>query len=193
MEAACLATDAAMPRPAAAEAADTDLVRAATDGDTGAFEVLYRRHVGRIHGTVLRLVGYDHARAEDLVQDAFVRAWQKLGSFRHQSAFGTWLYRLAVNTALMALRSRAADPVGLPGDENLPDTPDSPFCPVEREELERAIAVLPPRARAVFVLHDVEGWRHDDIAAELDMASGTSKAQLHHARRKLREALGGTT
>ena len=117
MDATCLATDALMPRPSVAEAADADLVRAATDGDTAAFEMLYRRHVGRIHGTLLRLAGYDHARAEDLVQDAFVQAWQKLDSFRHQSAFGTWLYRLAVNTALMALRSRHADPVGMPGDE----------------------------------------------------------------------------
>lgn len=190
MEANCLATDAAMPSPPTAQVADADLVRAATGGDTGAFEVLYRRHVGRIHGTVLRLAGYDHARAEDLVQDTFVRAWQKLGSFRHQSAFGTWLYRLAVNTALMALRSRAADPVAVPGDEALPDTSDTPFCPAERNELERAIATLPPRARAVFVLHDVEGWRHADIAAELGMASGTSKAQLHHARQRLRRVLG---
>ncbi|HET8554447.1 MAG TPA: sigma-70 family RNA polymerase sigma factor [Rhodanobacteraceae bacterium] len=182
-----------MPRPPVAEAADADLVRAATDGDTAAFEMLYRRHVGRIHGTVLRLAGYDHARAEDLVQDAFVQAWQKLDSFRHQSAFGTWLYRLAVNTALMALRSRHADPVGMPGDEALPESPDTPFCPAEREELERAIAALPPRARAVLVLHDVEGWRHEDIATELDMAPGTSKAQLHHARQRLRQTLGGST
>lgn len=192
MEATCLATDATMERPPTAEAADADLVRAATGGDMVAFETLYRRHVGRVHGTVLRLVGYDHGRAEDLVQDAFVRAWQKLDGFRHQSAFGTWLYRLAVNTALMALRSRAADPVGLPGDDALPESPDTPFCPAEREELERAIAALPPRARAVLVLHDVEGWRHEDIATELGMAAGTSKAQLHHARQRLRQVLGGS-
>lgn len=189
---ATLASAALMPAPPAADIADADLVRAATGGDTAAFEALYRRHVGRIHGTVLRLVGYDHARAEDLVQDAFVRAWQKLDHFRHDSAFGTWLYRLAVNTALMALRSRAADPIALPGDDALPETGNTPFCPAEREELERAIAALPPRARAVFVLHDVEGWRHQDIAAELGMATGTSKAQLHHARGKLRDALGGS-
>lgn len=193
MDATCLATDALMPPPPVAEAADADLVRAATDGNTAAFEMLYRRHVGRIHGTVLRLAGYDHARAEDLVQDAFVQAWQKLDSFRHQSAFSTWLYRLAVNTALMALRSRKADPVGMPGDEALPESPDTPFCPAEREELERAIAALPPRARAVLVLHDVEGWRHEDIAEELGMAAGTSKAQLHHARQRLRQTLGGST
>ncbi|HEX7340115.1 MAG TPA: sigma-70 family RNA polymerase sigma factor [Rhodanobacteraceae bacterium] len=182
-----------MSAPPTAEIADSDLVRAATRGDTAAFETLYRRHVARVHGTLLRLAGYDHARAEDWVQEAFVRAWQKLDSFRQQSAFSTWLYRLAVNTALMALRSRAADPVQLPGDDALPDPSDTPFCPAEREELERAIAALPERARAVFVLHDVEGWRHTDIARELDMASGTSKAQLHHAREKLRVLLGAST
>lgn len=193
MEATCLATDAPMPSATTVEMPDDDLVQAAARGDTAAFESLYRRHVGRIHGTVLRLVGYDHGRAEELVQDAFVRAWQKLGTFRRQSAFGTWLYRLAVNTALMALRSQAADPVRMLPDDALPDAGDEPFCPAEREELERAIATLPPRARAVLVLHDVEGWRHQDIAMALDMASGTSKAQLHRARRLLRQALGGST
>ncbi len=193
MEATCLATDALMTAPPAAEAADADLVRAATDGDTAAFEALYRRHVGRIHGTVLRLVGYDHGRAEELVQDAFVRAWQKLETFRRQSAFGTWMYRLAVNTALMSLRSQAADPVRMLPDDQLPDTGDEPFCPAERDELEHAIATLPPRARAVFVLHDVEGWKHQDIATELDMAPGTSKAQLHRARLLLRQVLGDRT
>lgn len=182
-----------MPAANAVETTDIELVQAATNGDTAAFEMLYRRHVGRIHGTVLRLVGHDHGRAEELVQDAFVRAWQKLDGFRQQSAFGTWMYRLAVNTALMALRSRAADPVRMQADDTLPDTGSEPFCPVERDELERAIATLPPRARAVFVLHDVEGWRHKDIAAELDMAAGTSKAQLHRARQLLQKILGDST
>jgi RNA polymerase sigma-70 factor (ECF subfamily) len=192
MDAACLATDAPMPATSARCAVDPDLalVEAASAGDTAAFEALYRRHVGRIHGTVLRLVGHDHGRAEELVQDAFVRAWQTLGSFRRQSAFGTWLYRLAVNTALMALRRQAADPVRMLSDEALPDAADRPFCPAEREELERAIAALPPRARIVLVLHDVEGWRHEDIAAELAIAQGTSKAQLHHARQRMRHMLG---
>ncbi len=178
------------PARAAQPTTDADLVRAAADGDTRAFETLYRRHVDRVHGAVLRLAGYDQARAEDLVQEAFVRAWQKLGSFRHESAFGTWLYRLAVNTALMALRARGADPVRTMDEEHLPEIADNPFCAAERDELERAIAALPPRARAVLVLHDVEGWRHQDIAGELDMAVGSSKAQLHRARGLLRRALG---
>ena len=88
---------------------DLDDVRAAASGDRAAFQRLYRQHADRIYGAMLRLAGFDHARAEDLTQDAFVRAWQKLDSFREQSAFGTWLYRLAVNVALMDIRARGAD------------------------------------------------------------------------------------
>lgn len=193
MDANCLATPAVMPPVAAELTPDSDLVRAAVAGDMAAFETLYRRHVPRIHGAVLRLAGHDHGRAEELVQEAFVTAWRKLGSFRHQSAFGTWMYRLAVNTALMDLRARASDPVTDLDTDTLPETAEAPFCPAEREELERAIARLPPRARAVLVLHDVEGWRHADIASELDIAPGTSKAQLHRARTLLRSALGVST
>lgn len=176
--------------PASTRANDSDDVRAAAAGDRQAFQRLYQLHVGRVHGAVYRLAGYDHARAEDLTQDAFIRAWQKLPGFRHESAFGTWLYRLAVNVALMDIRARGADPVSMLDDEHLPDTGETPFCAAEREELERAIGQLPPRARAVLVLHDIEGWRHEDIGSELDMAVGTSKAQLHRARGLLRKVLG---
>lgn len=169
---------------------DTDDVRAAAAGDRHAFQRLYLLHVGRVHGAVFRLAGYDHARAEDLTQDAFIRAWQKLPGFRHESAFGTWLYRLAVNVALMDIRARGADPVSMMDDEHLPDPGQTPFCAAERKELERAIGRLPPRARAVLVLHDIEGWRHDEIGSELGMAVGTSKAQLHRARGLLRKVLG---
>jgi RNA polymerase sigma-70 factor (ECF subfamily) len=155
-----------------------------------AFQRLYRQHVDRIYGAVLRLAGYDHARAEDLTQDAFVRAWQKLDSFREQSAFGTWLYRLAVNVALMDIRARGANPVGFVDEDSMPEPGETPFCAAERDELERAIAKLPPRARAVLVLHDVEGWKHEEIANELGMAVGSSKAQLHRARGLLRATLG---
>ena len=176
--------------PASTRANDSDDVRAAAAGDRHAFQRLYRLHVGRVHGAVYRLAGYDHARAEDLTQDAFVRAWQKLPGFRHESAFGTWLYRLAVNVALMDIRARGADPVSMLDDEHLPDTGETPFCAAEREELERAIGSLPPRARAVLVLHDIEGLRHEEIGSELGMAIGTSKAQLHRARGLLRKLLG---
>ncbi|WP_426700805.1 RNA polymerase sigma factor [Rhodanobacter sp. Col0626] len=176
------------PTPTGAN--DTDDVRAAAAGDRQAFQRLYHLHVGRVHGAVYRLAGYDRARAEDLTQDAFIRAWQKLPGFRHESAFGTWLYRLAVNVALMDIRARHADPVSMLDDDHLPDTGETPFCAAEREELEHAIGQLPPRARAVLVLHDVEGWKHEEIGTELGMAVGTSKAQLHRARGLLRKVLG---
>ncbi|WP_167032371.1 sigma-70 family RNA polymerase sigma factor [Luteibacter sp. SG786] len=175
-----------------AASSDDDIVRAAVAGDRKAFETLYRRHADRVYGAVLRLAAFDHARAEDLTQEAFVRAWQKLEGFRFESAFGTWVYRLAVNVALMSIRARNADPVSIVADDHLPDMmdTDNPVRAFEREELEQAIAALPPRARAVLVLHDVEGWKHEEIAVELSMAVGSSKAQLHRARGLLRRALG---
>jgi RNA polymerase sigma-70 factor (ECF subfamily) len=170
---------------------DGALVRRSIAGDMRAFEQLYRRHVGRVHGAILRLVGMDRARAEELTQEAFVRAWQKLSSFRHESAFSTWLYRLGVNTALMELRGRReADNVDDATLEYVAGG-EVPFCAGERGDLERAVSALPTRARAVLVLHDVEGWKHEEIANELSMAVGSSKAQLHRARGLLRRALGG--
>jgi RNA polymerase sigma-70 factor (ECF subfamily) len=191
MIAACPATGTLMPPPApAADPNDMDDVRAAAAGDRMAFQRLYRAHIDRIYGAVFRLAGYDHARAEDITQEAFVRAWQKLSGFRGDSAFSTWLYRLAVNVALMDIRSRGADPVTMMDEDDIPDHGETPFCAAERDELERAIGKLPPRARAVLVLHDVEGWRHEEIGAELGMAVGSSKAQLHRARGLLRKVLG---
>ena len=188
---ACVSTaiNALMPPVFSAEDADSELVRLASRGDVHSFEQLYRRHVARIHGVVLRLLGYDHARAEDVVQEAFLRAWQKLGDFRRQSTFATWMYRLAVNCALMSIRAAKSDPVAPIDLDAIDERGDTPFCPAERAELEASIGHLPPRARAVLVLHDVEGWRHQDIGLELGMAVGTSKAQLHRARRLLRQAL----
>jgi len=176
-----------------AEDADNALARLASKGDMMAFEALYRRHVGRVHGVITRLVGGAGARAEDLAQEAFVRAWQALPSYRFESAFGTWLYRLAVNTALMELRSRRSQPFTDSGEDVFDDigTPDSAgHATALSRDLEQAVATLPSRARAVLVLHDVEGWKHEEIATELDMAVGTSKAQLHRARRLLRTRLG---
>jgi len=175
------------------EDGDGSLVRAARDGDMRAFEALYRRHAGRVHGVIARLVGGHGARAEDLAQDAFVRAWQALPAYRFESAFGTWLHRLAVNTALMDLRARRSRPQ-LDGDEDafegLGDVDSAGHVTALSMDLERAVATLPPRARAVLVLHDVEGWKHEEIAVELGMAVGSSKAQLHRARGLLRTRLG---
>jgi RNA polymerase sigma-70 factor (ECF subfamily) len=192
---ACLAMPLPMmeaPRTGSAPSkdADTELVRRAAAGETRAFEALYRRHAGRVHGAVWRLSGMNEARAEELTQEAFVRAWQKLGSFRFESAFSTWLHRLAVNVALMDLRAR--DPEDAVDTDVLEAASDPvvPFCAGERADLEQAVAKLPPRARAVLVLHDVEGWKHEEIGRELGMAVGSSKAQLHRARGLLRTMLG---
>jgi RNA polymerase sigma factor (sigma-70 family) len=182
-----------MNLPLAERQSSTDdvsaLVRRASAGDMHAFERLYRDNVGRVHGAILRLVGMDRARAEELTQEAFVRAWQKLASFRHESAFSTWLYRLGVNTALMDLRGRRDEATVDEAALEAAAGGEVPFCAAERGDLERAVSELPPRARAVLVLHDVEGWKHEEISAELGMAVGSSKAQLHRARGLLRRAL----
>lgn len=171
---------------------DQALARQAAAGDASAFEALYRRHAGRVHGVVARLVGYDRARAEDLTQEAFIRAWQALPAYRFESAFGTWLHRLAVNTALMDLRARRSRPQ-VDDDEAALEhagAPDSAgHSTALTLDLERAVATLPPRARAVLVLYDVEGWKHEEIADALGMAVGSSKAQLHRARGLLRTRL----
>ena len=172
---------------------DHALARSAANGDMPAFEALYRRHLGRVHGVISRLVGHHGARAEDLTQDTFVRAWQALPGYRFESAFGTWLYRLAANTALMDLRARRSRPQSDRDDElEFVGVPDSAgHATALSVDLERAVAGLPPRARAVLVLHDVEGWKHGEIADALGMAVGSSKAQLHRARGLLRTRLGG--
>ncbi|MCR6661720.1 MAG: sigma-70 family RNA polymerase sigma factor [Luteimonas sp.] len=185
----------ALARTAPDEAANDDdhaLVRASASGDAGAFEALYRRHASRVHGVILRLVGYQHSRAEDLTQEAFVRAWQALPGFRFESSFGTWLHRLAANTALMELRTRRSQP-GMESDDDAFDGIGSMDTAGHHTalslDLEQAVGTLPARARAVLVLYDIEGWKHEEIADALDMAVGSSKAQLHRARRLLRTRL----
>ena len=184
------------PAPERAGHPDDALARRAIAGDTAAFEAIYRAHAGRVHGVIVRLVGHAGARAEDLTQEAFVRAWQALPGFRFESALSTWLHRLAVTTALMELRSRRSGP-RFDDDEEAVDAvgvPDSAGrATALGMDLSRAVATLPPRARAVLVLHDIEGWTHQDIAGELGMAVGSSKAQLHRARQLLRKRLGDST
>lgn len=167
-----------------------DVVRRAREGDARAFEQLYRENVGRVYALCLRMTR-DRSRAEELTQGAFVRAWEKLNSFRGDAAFSTWLHRLTVNLVLTDHRSRARrnDRVTLADDTVLADTPAPAQAPRERMDLERAIAELPEGARHVFVLYEIEGYRHEEIAAMMGIASGTTKAQLHRARRLLREAL----
>jgi len=172
---------------------DFVLVRAASAGDQKAFEQLYRKHSKRLMSVIWRLCGGQQSRAEDCLQEAFVKAWQALPSFRYESAFSTWLHRLAVNIALMELRSRkgAED---LEQDDSVlafePSTDTASHQTRMQMDLERAVSSLPPRARTVLVLFDIEGWTHEAIAEYCDMAVGSSKAQLHRARALLREKLG---
>lgn len=172
------------------EEQEKELIRRARSGDSGAFESLYRSNVGRVYALCLRMTG-DSERAERLTQDAFVTAWVKLSTFRGEAAFGSWLHRLTVNVVLQDRRSRLRRRERI---EEAAAEADSPVTrgvsPGTRIDLERAIAGLPERARLVFVLHDVEGYRHEEIAEMLGTAVGTSKAQLHRARRLLREMMG---
>ena len=174
-----------------------DVVSLARRGDLEAFEQLYRDHVGRIYALCLRLTA-DPSRAEEATQDAFVRAWRKLGQFRGESSFGSWLYRLATNVVFMEHRSRKRREARLkvvPHLERLDEGTGGPGRQQPADDtaldLERAIATLPDQARQVFVLHDVEGYHHTEIARQLDIAVGTSKSHLHRARRTLQGFLGG--
>ena len=172
---------------------DAGLVERARKGDRASFEVLYRRHRNRVYGLVWRLCGGDAALAEDLLQEAFVRAWQKLDSFRGESRFGTWLHRLSANVALSDRRIRVRRlerETPLEGAAERAATGDADVYAGQRMDLEQAIAALPERARTVLVLYDIEGYSHAEISEIAGMAVGSSKAQLHRARKIVREELG---
>jgi RNA polymerase sigma-70 factor (ECF subfamily) len=168
--------------PAESEAVDAMLAAA---GDTLAFERLYRRHVARVSSLARRMIGPDDA--DDATQAVFIRAWEKLKTFRGESAFGTWLHRLAINvmlarrTTLGIERGRFQDSEGTV--EGLTSRAKQPELSIDFEE---AIEHLPNGAREVFVLHDIEGYKHEEIAGMLGIVAGTSKAQLHRARMALR-------
>ncbi|HET7233097.1 MAG TPA: sigma-70 family RNA polymerase sigma factor [Longimicrobium sp.] len=161
---------------------------AAAAGDGHAFARLYREHAGRIHSLARRMAG--DGEADELTQDVFVRAWEKLRTFRGESAFGTWLHRLAVNLILARRQQASTRRARDAGDEALEWTPGRSAHPELAMDFETAIAKLPDGARQVFVLFDVEGYRHDEIAEMLGVSVGTSKSQLHRARMILREHLG---
>jgi RNA polymerase sigma-70 factor, ECF subfamily len=169
---------------------NAELVERARNGEVRAFETLYRSHLGRVFA-VCRRMSRDESEAEELTQDVFVRAWERLGSFRGESEFSTWLHRLAVNLVLDRRRSaaRRGQREARLDDAALEALPARPSTPGERMDLERAIAALPEGSRTVFVLHDVEGFKHEEIARLTGRAVGTSKAHLHRARMLLREAL----
>jgi len=186
--------------------ADARLVDRARSGDVVAFEQLYRREVGRVYALCLRMTA-DGSRAKELTQNVFVRAWNRLGTFRGDALLSSWLHRIAVNEVLVDARTERrrrarvilADDRGmLPDDDGAHETRNSApessgiSLPVDTEariDLERAIASLPPGARTVFVLHDIQGYKHEEISRMTGSAEGTLRAQLHRARKLLMEAL----
>ncbi len=193
------------PRPATQHlrrnppiAGEQEAIQRAQSGDSRAFETLYAMHKRRVYSLCLRMLG-NVAEAEDLTQEAFLQLYRKIGTFRGDSAFSTWLHRLAVNVVLMHLRRKGLPQVSL--EETLePAQDDGPrkdigardltlSGSIDRVTLERAIENLPPGYRLVFVLHDVEGYEHNEIAEMLDCSIGNSKSQLHKARMKLRDLL----
>lgn len=170
--------------------AEREFIRRAQARDAAAFEHLYRTHVRHVYAVCLRMTA-NVTRAEELTQKSFLTVWEKLPLFRGESAFSTWLHRLAVNTVLADLRAEQRRTARVFGtdDPSIHETPTTPPPAGIRLDLEQAIAGLPPQARTVFILHDVEGWQHNEIADKLGVATGTTKAQLHRARKLLQEAL----
>ena len=167
-----------------------DDVALAAQGDTGAFERIYHAHLSRVHNLARRMAGPE--AADELTQDVFVRVWQKLGTFRGEASFTTWLHRLAVNVIIERFRTLGTARErflsdGEPVLERLPAA--STGRDDTRMDLEQAMKRLPPGARAVFVLHDIEGYRHDEISRMTGTAPGTLRSQLFKARRMLMEAL----
>ena len=193
------------PRPATQHlrrnppiAGEEEAIEKARNGDARAFETLYAMHKRRVYSLCLRMLG-NVAEAEDLTQEAFLQLYRKIGTFRGESAFSTWLHRLSVNVVLMHLRKKSLPVVSLEettqaGEE---DTPKKDFGAddlalagsIDRLQLQKAVGDLPPGYRTIFVLHDVEGYEHNEIAAMVGCSIGNSKSQLHKARMKLRDLL----
>ncbi len=169
---------------------DSLLVKRAQAGDMDAFETLYNQHIGRVYALCLRMCR-EGGRAEELAQEAFVRAWEKLGSFRGESQFSTWLHRLTVNVIFGAMRKqgRRSERETAYEDMSHLEHPTREAHPGTVVDLEAAMATLPDGARNAFILHDVEGYKHHEIAAMTGIATGTSKAHVHRARKLLREVL----
>jgi len=188
-----IAPSAALPKNG-----DADTLARAQAGDPHAFALIYAQHKRRIYSLCLRMVN-NVAEAEDLTQEAFLQLHRKIATFRGDSAFSTWLHRLAINVVLMHLRRKGLSVVSLdeamePSPEEGPGrsfgAPDLSLAgSIDRMALERAIGGLPAGYRLIFVLHDIEGYEHNEIAAMLDCSIGNSKSQLHKARLKLRDAM----
>ncbi len=176
------------PFPAPVSSPGEDDVSAAATGDRQAFERVYRAHAERVFSVCVRMLG-DRVLAEEVTQDVFVRVWQKLPGFRGEAAFSTWLHRVAVNVILSRRKNLGIQHGRHAEEDTLEVTPSRPDSVSERLDLEEAIAGLPAGARRIFVLHDVEGFTHEEIGEQLGITTGGSKAQLHRARLLLRTAL----
>ena len=194
MKTSAVVSDSIGPNPSTMredEAAALDSIRRAQAGDVDAFELLYREHAGRIFALCLRLEAGDSADATELMQDVFIKAWRRISTFRGDCAFSSWLHRMTVNTMLENARSdrrRIARVLPMDDTSLLPGAARSSGVELKMD-MENAIASLPRGARLAFVLHDVEGYQHQEIAEQLSVSVGTIKAQLHRARRLLRERL----
>jgi len=174
-----------------------ELIERAKQGDAQAFQALYDKHKRRVYSLCLRMTA-NTAEAEDLTQEAFLQLYRKIATFRGESAFSTWLHRLSVNVVLMQLRKKSLPVVSLEettqGEE---DTPKKDFGAedlalagsIDRLQLQKAVDDLPPGYRMIFVLHDIEGYEHNEIATIVGCSIGNSKSQLHKARMKLRDLL----
>ena len=176
---------------------EAEAIERAKQGSAEAFEALYNLHKRRVYSLCLRMTA-NTAAAEDLTQEAFLQLFRKIGTFRGESAFSTWLHRMAVNVVLMQLRKKGLPVVAL--EENIETEEEAPrkelgaddprlAGSIDRMQLERSIASLPPGYRMIFLLHDVEGYEHNEIAEMVGCSIGNSKSQLHKARMKLREIL----
>jgi RNA polymerase sigma-70 factor (ECF subfamily) len=177
----------------------SEVIRLAQQGDAGAFEIIYQQHSGRVYALCLRMLR-DPIEAEDLAQDVFMQLLRKIHTFRGESAFSTWLHRLAVNLVLMRLRKKSPPTVSIDATANLDDETNSPTIDlsardlllegsIDRVALDHSIEQLPAGSRAIFVLHDIQGYQHREIAEMLGRSEGVSKSQLHRARKRLRELL----
>ncbi len=186
-----------MTDPKQAKATEAQAIERAKQGDEAAFEVLYHLHKRRVYSLCLRMVS-NPAQAEDLAQEAFLQLFRKIGTFRGESAFSTWLPRMTVNVVLLNLRKKGLPLVSL--EETMETDEESPrkelgaqdlklTGSIDRLQLQRAIEKLPPGYKTVFVLHDVEGFEHNEIAEMVGCSIGNSKSQLHKARLKLRDYL----
>jgi RNA polymerase sigma-70 factor (ECF subfamily) len=181
------------------ELTEAEAIRRAQQGDAGAFERIYTLHNRRVYALCLRMVG-NTAEAEDLTQEAFLQLFRKIATFRGESAFSTWLHRLSVNVVLMRLRRKTLAETSLDETTDPDDETSGPrkdiggpdlrlSGSVDRVNLERAVEQLPPGYRSIFVLHDVQGYEHNEIAKIMNCSIGNSKSQLHKARMRLRQLL----